>query len=193
MAVNFFDNFPVWPWPFVNIQIIVWQFSCIAMSLHIDLTIFLYCCEAFWKFSSMAVWLSAWPTDGNFSCKNHFRCFWQFSCMALNFFDNFTVWPWPYKFIRKKFDNFPVWFFDNFPVWFFDNFPVPHIFHPQWISYCFWEIQVLHPNYFQKQHFTADIPFLRRSSLRTAAILGVISDIHRVRTHPEVKITGIGG
>ena len=111
MAVNFFDNFPVWPWPFVNIQIIVWQFSCIAMSLHINLTIFLYGCEAFWQFSSMAVstiinffhfWLSAWPADRNFSCQNHFRSFWQFSCMALNFFDNFTVWPWPFKFIRKS-------------------------------------------------------------------------------------------
>ena len=104
-----------------------------AMSLHINLTIFLYGHEAFWQFSSMAVstkinfiyfLLSPWLTDGNFSCENHLRCFWQFSCVALNFFDNFTVWPWPYKFISKKFDNFPVWFFDNFPVWIFDNFPV---------------------------------------------------------------------
>ena len=104
-----------------------------AMSLHNNLTIFLYGREAFWQFSSMAVstkinfiyfLLSPWLTDGNFSCENHLRCFWQFSCMALNFFDNFTVWPWPYKFISKKFDNFPVWFFDNFPVWIFDNFPV---------------------------------------------------------------------
>ena len=104
-----------------------------AMSLHINLTIFLYGREAFWQFSSMAVstkinfiyfLLSSWLTDGNFSCENHLRCFWQFSCVALNFFDNFPVWPWPYKFISKKFDNFPVWFFDNFPVWIFDNFPV---------------------------------------------------------------------
>ena len=100
------------------------------------LGIFLSGHGVFWQFSSMAVStkicfinfrLLPWPTDGNFSCKNHIRCFWQFSCMALNFFDNFTVWPWPYKFIWKKLDNFPVWFFDNFPVWIFDNFPV-HVF-----------------------------------------------------------------
>ena len=104
-----------------------------AMTLHIYLTIFLCGREAFWQFSSVAespkinfvyFLLSPCLTDGKFSSKNHLRFFWQFSCVALNFFDNFPVWPWPYKFISKKFDNFPVWFFDNFPVWIFDNFPV---------------------------------------------------------------------
>ena len=86
------------------------------------LTIFQYDCEH--KTNFIYFLPLPWLTDGNFSCENHLRCFWQFSCVALNFFDNFPVWPWPYKFISKKFDNFPVWFFDNFPVWIFDNFPV---------------------------------------------------------------------
>ena len=53
--------------------------------------------------------------------------------MAVNFFDNCTVWPRTFKFIRKKFDNCTVWLFDNCTVRlfdnctvvFFDNFPVP--------------------------------------------------------------------
>ena len=64
--------------------------------------------------------------------------------MAVNFFDNCTVWPRTFKFIRKKFDNCTVWLFDNCTVRlfdnctvvFFDNFPVPQqTEHPDFLIY----------------------------------------------------------
>ena len=63
-----------------------------AMSLHNNLTIFLYGREAFWQFSSVAV---------NF--------FWQFSCMAMTLrkYLNYSLTIFLYG--HELFDNFPVW------------------------------------------------------------------------------------
>ena len=48
-------------------------------------------------------------------------------------------------------------------------------------------------NHFQKHRFTAETHFFGQSGLRTGGSLWVISDIHKVRTNPEVRIAGIGG
>ena len=41
--------------------------------------------------------------------------------------------------------------------------------------------------------FAAHIPFFLPNGLRTGATVEVISDIHSVRTKPEVRVAGPGG
>ena len=108
-----FDNCTVWLWSFLTIVL----YGC---ELRIFLTILLLYHEIFCQFFDCHHALQM----EKFSCKNHLRFFWQFYCMAVNFFDNCTVWLWTYKFITKKFDNCTALFFDNCTVWLFDNYTV---------------------------------------------------------------------
>ena len=50
----------------------------------------------------------------------------------------------------------------------------------------------LQVNHFEKHRFTAETHFFGQSGLRTGGSLWVISDIHKVRTNPEVRIAGMG-
>ena len=54
-------------------------------------------------------------------------------------------------------------------------------------------IALLQVNHFQKHRFTAETHFFGQSGLRRGGTLWVISDIHRGRTNPEVRIAGMGG
>ena len=69
------------------------------------------------------------------------------------------------------------------------------------IFYCIYIVHLivnsspifLQVNHFQKHRFTAETHFFGQSGLRTGGSLWVISDIHKVRTNPEVRIAGMGG
>ena len=105
----------------------VWQLYCMAVKLFDNCTVWLWAQNRFDNFTTLS-WDVCQFFDCHhalqmekFSCKNHLRFFWQFYCMAVNFFDNCTVWLWTYKFITKKFDNCTALFFDNCTVWLFDN------------------------------------------------------------------------
>ena len=50
----------------------------------------------------------------------------------------------------------------------------------------------LKANQFQKGHFKVHHPFFGGNGLRMGDLLGVIYDIQRVRTTPEIRIGGFG-
>ena len=58
---------------------------------------------------------------GKFSCKNHLRIFWQLYCMAVNFFDNCTVWSWPFETFEIQFDNCTVWLWTFLTIVLYDH------------------------------------------------------------------------
>ena len=53
-------------------------------------------------------------------------------------------------------------------------------------------IYIVKANRFQKGYFKVHHPIFGQSGLRMGSLLGVIYDIHRVRTNPEVRIGEFG-
>ena len=108
MAVNFFDNCTVWPWPFENIWKIVrqlhgselfWQLYFVAVSF---LTIVLCGCELFWQLYCMATGLTIYLTIVLCGCEAFWQLygmavsseiFWQFYCFFSRFLVNFVMSP----------------------------------------------------------------------------------------------------
>ena len=53
-------------------------------------------------------------------------------------------------------------------------------------------VRYVKANRFQKGYFKVHCPIFGQSGLRMGSLLGVIYDIHRVRTNPEVRIGEFG-
>ena len=62
VVVNFFDNFPVWPWAYI----FIWQFSSVAVNFFDNFPVWPWGTDIFWQFS----YFSWFPS-------------WQLSCMAI--------------------------------------------------------------------------------------------------------------